>query len=164
MIQIKTTEHLLNEKIKNKEVRIAGGELISLEEALRRAYELDADLIQVSESNNVSICVIELYDKFLYNKRKAEKNKNKKTSKGGLKEIKLGLSIGEHDLSHKSKKAIEFVNNGYKVKVSIVLRGREINRENDAKDIIDRFTSLCNLSYDNAQRREGSTIYAIIKK
>lgn len=164
MIQIKTTEHLLNEKIKNKEVRIAGGELISLEEALRRAYELDADLIQVSESNNVSICVIELYDKFLYNKRKAEKNKNKKTSKGGLKEIKLSLSIGEHDLSHKSKKAIEFVNNGYKVKVSIVLRGREINRENDAKDIIDRFTSLCNLSYDNAPRREGSTIYAIIKK
>lgn len=164
MINIKSNEYLLNEDIKGDEVRIVGGELISKSKALEIAEDNSADLIEISNNKGIAICVIEQYSKFLYNKKKSEKNKPKNIQKSGLKEIKFGLCTGENDLLHKSKKVNEFLKDGYKVKVSISLRGREIARNKDAIKMVEEFTKLCGATYDKNPKLEGSVVFAILTK
>lgn len=125
----------LNNEIKNEMIRLTGegfdGEIVTLKEALQTASDLDLDLVLVSENNNVGICKIMNYEKYLYNLSKKPKNKVLEN-----KEVKLGPNMGSNDLEYRTKQIIEFLSKGHKVKLSMQFRGREMMFVDKGKELM----------------------------
>ena len=159
-------EFVINEEIKNKEIRISGEkDVISYTEAMQRAAEDGGDLIQISDNKGVSICVLEDLNKYIYQLKKREKESSKNKTKPGLKEIKLGINTGDHDMNHKAKKAVEIMDEGSKVKVSMFLSGREIVRANEGIEMVNKFIEKCMpCTYDKEPKLDGKIITAVIFK
>jgi translation initiation factor IF-3 len=109
------------------------------EAALKIAQERSLDLIEISPTSNPVVCRVANYDKFRYLLTKKEKEKRKHSKKLELKEIRLGVRTGEHDLAFKRQRAREFLKDGVKVKVEIVLRGREHTHRDLAREVINKF-------------------------
>ena len=161
-------DYVINNEIENDKIRISGEkDLISLKDALALASEQGVDLIQIAERDGTSICVLEELSKYIYQQKKRSKDasKAKAKTKTGLKEMKLGLNIGEHDMSHKAKKTIEMMEEGYKVKVSLYFSGREITRSKEGFEIVKKFIEMCNpCTYDKEPKLDGKIISAVIFK
>jgi translation initiation factor IF-3 len=122
---------LLNEKITAREVRLvddAGKQLgiVSITEALRLAREAELDLVEISPKTVPPVCKIMDYGKYKYQLAKKATEAKKKQTVIQLKELKLGLKIEEHDLAFKLKHIREFLDEGDKVKIIIMFRGREV--------------------------------------
>ena len=120
--------HKINQEITSPEVRLIGrGEpfVLSIIEAQKLANDEEKDLILINENQTPAIVKIEVYNKFLYELEKAEKEKKRNSNKSQLKEIQLSVNISDHDLETKSKKGREFLKDGDKVKVVISLKGRQ---------------------------------------
>ncbi len=139
----KKTRHKLNYDINFSEVRVVyqgGTEVFSLEEAISKAKSEDKDLILINENQNPPIVRIDDYNKFLYDLDKLEKERKKLSNKSQLKEIQLSASISDNDIKTKSKKAIEFLEDGDKVKVVLLMKGREKAHPERGELVILRFT------------------------
>jgi len=120
--------HKINQEITSPEVRLIGrGEpfVLSIRVAQKLANDEEKDLILINENQTPAIVKIEVYNKFLYELEKAEKEKKRNSNKSQLKEIQLSVNISDHDLETKSKKGREFLKDGDKVKVVISLKGRQ---------------------------------------
>jgi translation initiation factor IF-3 len=158
--------YLINDEITSKIIRISGEkDTMSLEDALNRANEEEVDLIQIAESNGTSICILESLSKYLYKQKKHEKEISKNKTKTSIKEIKLGLNIGDHDMNHKAKRAIEIMDDGDKVKVSLFLSGREILRSEEGISTVKKFIEKCMpCTYDKEIKLDGKIISAVIFK
>ena len=120
----------INEEIRAPQVRTINGNgealgIIPIEEALRMAQEQELDLVEVAPDADPPVCRIMDYGKYLFEKRK--KSKKSKTHTSALKEIKLRPKIGQHDFEFKSKHVARFLNDGDKVKATIMFRGREMD-------------------------------------
>ena len=131
--------HRINEEITNKKVRIVGstyeGEM-SLTEALNVAEEEGMDLVEMSDNNGVSICKLMNYSKFLYEQKKSKKGQKKAV----LKEIKMGCNIADHDIKVSAKKALNILNDGDKIKVMVIFKGRQIMFANEqGQEILEKF-------------------------
>lgn len=131
--------HRINEEITNKKVRIVGstydGEM-SLMEALNIAENEGMDLVEMSDNNGLSICKLMNYSKFLYEQKKAKKVQKKAV----LKEIKMGCNIADHDIKVSAKKALNILNDGDKIKVMVIFKGRQIMFANEqGKEILEKF-------------------------
>ena len=94
------------------------------------------------------VCRIINYDKYRYYLDKKEKEQRKVIKKVGLKEIRLGVRIGTHDLEFKRRKAAQFLKAGHKVKIELVLKGRERAHRELGRDVIDNF--LANLKEEDS--------------
>ncbi len=121
----------INERIRAREVRLIdedGGQLgvMSTYDAIRIARERDLDLVEVSPKAVPPVCKIMDYGKFKYQVAKKAAEAKKKQTVIQVKEMKLGLKIEEHDLQFKMKHIREFLEDGDKVKIIIMFRGREI--------------------------------------
>lgn len=123
---------IANEKITAKIVQVisfAGQNLgnIPLEEALFMAEEENLDLVMVSENSTKKIPVVKLMNlnKKIYEEKKKLAKSKKNQHEVKLKEIRISVKIGENDLRIKMKQASEFLIDGMKVKVVLVMRGRE---------------------------------------
>ncbi|MBA4417439.1 MAG: translation initiation factor IF-3 [Syntrophus sp. (in: bacteria)] len=121
----------VNEKIRVKEVRLidaVGTQLgvVPTIDALRMAKEQELDLVEVSPNAAPPVCKIMDFGKFKYQLAKKAQEAKKKQTVIQLKEMKLGLKIEEHDLQFKIKHMREFLEEGDKVKVIIMFRGREV--------------------------------------
>ena len=131
--------HRINEEITNKKVRIVGstyeGEM-SLTEALNIAEEEGMDLVEMSDNNGVSICKLMNYSKFLYEQKKSKKVQKKAI----LKEIKMGCNIADHDIKVSAKKALNILNDGDKIKVMVIFKGRQVMFANEqGQEILEKF-------------------------
>jgi len=144
--QIKEKKHKTNSEIRFSQVRVTGdigkGEIMSSYEAAKLAESLDKDLILISENSNPPVVRIDNYGKFLYEIEKREKESRKNQRKTELKEISLSVSIADHDLGVKSKKAIEFLEDGNKVKLTLLLRGRQHNMSEQGQVVMLKFATL----------------------
>ncbi len=121
----------INEKIKSKEVRLideTGKQLgiVQTFDAIRMARERDLDLVEVSPKATPPVCKIMDYGKYKYQIAKKAQEAKKKQTVIQIKEMKLGLKIEEHDLGFKIRHMREFLDDGCKVKIIIMFRGREI--------------------------------------
>ncbi|MBP5723126.1 MAG: translation initiation factor IF-3 [Bacteroidales bacterium] len=114
--------------------------VMSLWDARRLAEKMGLDLVEVSPSANPPVVKLCDYSKYLYELKKAEKNKNKNTTK--LKEISITANISEHDMQTKAKKVMEFIEDGDKVKVSLFLKGREVARRDELKKTLYVFIGM----------------------
>jgi len=121
----------INEKIRAREVRLIDDSgkqfgIVATIEALRMAREQDLDLVEISPKTNPPACKIMDYGKFKYQLAKKAHEAKKKQAVIQIKEMKLGLKIEEHDLAFKIKHMKGFLGDGYKVKVIIMFKGREV--------------------------------------
>jgi translation initiation factor IF-3 len=124
----KEKRHKTNSEVRFDQVRVVGdGEprIMSSFQASKIAQELGLDLILINESAVPPVVRIEDYSKFLYNLEKQEKERKKNSQNQQIKEIQLSPDIADNDLSVKTKKALEFLSRGDKVKVVLQLKGRQ---------------------------------------
>jgi translation initiation factor IF-3 len=137
---------LINNQIKANKVRVIDEEgknlgVFSLEEALRMAREHNFDLIQITDKVDPPVCRIFDYGKFLYQMKKKEKEKRKE--KGGeTKGIRLGFNISEHDMEIRAKQAREFLEEGKRIQIELILRGREKELADFAKEKMKKFVEI----------------------
>ncbi len=92
----------------------------------RWADELDLDLVEISPNASPPVVKIIDYNKFLYEKKRKEKEMKAKTAKTVIKEIRFGPNTDEHDFNFKLKHAKEFLEKGAKVKAYVHFKGRTI--------------------------------------
>lgn len=113
---------------------------MNLGEALQLAMERNLDLIQVTEKVEPPVCKIMDYGKYLYRERKKEKASTK--GHGELKGIRLGFGISQHDLAIKASLAEKFFKKGHRVRVELILRGREKALSGFAKEKMNQFLEI----------------------
>lgn len=121
-------EFKTNEQIRYPEVRVnhnGTSEILKIADAIAKAKDLGEDLILINEKAAPPIAVIMEYGKYLYKLKKAEADRKKASTQTETKEIRISLNIGEHDLGVKMKKIEEFINDGDRVKITMLLKGRE---------------------------------------
>ncbi|MCF7806672.1 MAG: translation initiation factor IF-3 [Simkaniaceae bacterium] len=121
----------VNREIRAPKVRVIGSDgkqigIISSMEAMRLAEEEGLDLVEISPNANPPVCKIVDYGKFRYQQTKKEKESKKSQHQIKVKEIKVKPNIDKHDLDIKLKHARDFIEKGYKVKVTCMFRGREV--------------------------------------
>ncbi len=164
---------LANRQIRAKEVRLideTGKQLgiVSLESALQKAEERHLDLIQVTEKVEPPVCKIMDHGKYLYQEKKKEKQIVKKQKGGELKGIRLGFNISQHDLEVRAHQTEKFLKQGNKVRIEMILRGREKALGNFAKEKINKFLEtlqpLCPYKVERELKREPRGFSMIIAK
>lgn len=113
--------------------------VFSREEALNLALEKGLDLIEVSPQAKPPVAKIIDFGKLQYRQEKAARKMKAKQKKIEIKGIRLTLKIGKHDLEIKTKQALKFLDQGHKIKVEMILRGRERAHLDLAREIIQNF-------------------------
>jgi len=105
--------------------------------AIQRAKKLRVDLVEVAPSAVPPVCKLINFKKFKYLEVKKEKEEKKGLKGGELKEIRLSPFIAKNDLKFRIKRASEFINAGYKVKIKVKFSGREITKKEFGLKLID---------------------------
>ncbi len=128
--------------IRAREVRLVGEEggpqIVSLEAAISLAKERGMDLVEISPDQEPPVVKIVDYSKFRFEQVKRAKEAKKRQKVVHVKEIKLRPSIDSHDFFHKIQHAKEFLENGDKVKFTIMFRGREIVHKELGFNVMER--------------------------
>ncbi|MPM10886.1 Translation initiation factor IF-3 [bioreactor metagenome] len=115
--------------------------IVSLREALAVAEEQGLDLVEISPTANPPVCKVVDYRKFLYDKKKKAKEQKAKATKIVVKELRLSPNTDDHDFNFKLKHAINFLQEGSKVKVDVFFRGRSIVYKEQGEIILLRFAN-----------------------
>ena len=110
----------------------------ALPEALDIAKELDLDLVEVAPMANPPVCRIMDFGKFKFDEAQRAKESRRKTVHVGIKEMKYRPKIGPGDFDTKTRQVGKFLNEGHKVKITIMFRGREVYHPEHGKRILDR--------------------------
>lgn len=129
--------------IQAREVRIIDEDksqvgILSIEEARDLAQERGLDLVEVAPQANPPVCRVMDYGKFLYEEHKKAQEAKKHQKNIPVKEIKFRPKISIHDYTFKIKHVQRFLRDGHKVKITIMLRGREKAKPELARAIMDR--------------------------
>ncbi len=135
---------MINEEIRDKEVRLIGPEgeqlgVVSATEAQKIADEKNLDLVKIAPQAKPPVCKIMDYGKHKFELAKREKENRKNQKVSNVKEVRLTPGIDTHDFETKLNQAIKFLKAGDKVKVSVRFRGREIAHSALGKDLLIRF-------------------------
>ncbi|NGX56077.1 MAG: Translation initiation factor IF-3 [Candidatus Anoxychlamydiales bacterium] len=133
----------INRQIRADKVRVINSDgsqagVMSLSEALNLAADKDLDLVEISSNAKPPVCKIIDFGKYKYQQLKREKEGKKSQHQVKLKEIKFKPNIDNHDFLTKEKHAKEFILKGYKVKVTLSFRGRQMLHTEQGKKIIQR--------------------------
>lgn len=122
--------HRINEKIRVPKVRLVGdnveADIYATNKALEMAEELGLDLVEISPNANPPVCKILDYKKFLYEKKKKEKEIKANAQKTVIKELRFGPNTDDHDFEFKAKHGENFLQEGSKVKAYVHFKGRAI--------------------------------------
>lgn len=137
----------INGEIRYPEVRVIGtnGEqlgVMSSRDAQLMARDAGVDLVEISAGAKPPVVKIIDWGKFQYQKMKELSKAKKKTRPSELKQMRLGLKIGENDLNIKIRKIKEFLDDGHRVKIMIVFRGREMAHKELGNELADRIIGL----------------------
>ena len=108
-------------------------------EALRLAHERNLDLVEVAPNAVPPVCRLLDFGKFQYEKQKKEREARRAQKIIEIKELRLKPRTGEHDIDTKVRRALSFLEDGSKVKVSVRFRGREITHPEIARDQLALF-------------------------
>ena len=159
------SELMINEQIRDKEVRLIGEEgqqlgIMSARDAQKLADEAGLDLVKIAPNAKPPVCKIVDYGKFKYEQTRKEKEAKKKQKVIEIKEIRLSPNIDTNDLNTKISAARKFISKGDRVKVTLRFRGREMAHMNTSKHILDDFAqALADVAViEKAPKVEGRSI------
>jgi len=134
----------VNEEITAKEVRVIGPDgtqlgIMDIKSALEKAEELELDLIEIAPQANPPVCRILNLSKYIYETQKKEKLQKKNQVQVIVKEIRLHPNTDTNDVEFKARHATEFLQQGNKVKVSVLFKGRELAYTEQGENLLKRF-------------------------
>ena len=134
----------INGEITASQVRLVGDNIAepgiySISQAVRMADELGLDLVEITAKADPPVCRIIDYQKYLYQQKKKAKEMKSNSAKVVIKEIRFGPNTDEHDFQFKLKHAIEFLQEGSKVKASVFFKGRSILYSEQGEKLLLRF-------------------------
>lgn len=160
----------INHFITAPEVRVIGDEgenfgLMSRSDALRAAMENNMDLIEVNPLANPPVCKMMDFGKFKYEQEKQARQQRSNAKKTDIKGIRLSLRIKGQDLEMRKNQAIKFFEEGDKVKVELMLKGRERAHADLARQIIQDFIkSLGDVHVEQPLTKMGGNLTVMIAK
>src|SRR5574344_2624818 len=138
-------QHRVNEQIHAREVRVVGegieSQVYPLYQALKLAEEHEMDLVETSQNAQPPVCRIIDYSKFLYQLKKKQKEQKAKQVKMEVKEIRFGPQTDDHDYNFKLKHAINFLEEGSKLKAYVFFKGRSILFKEQGEVLLLRFAN-----------------------
>lgn len=157
-----------NDRIRVPEVRVIGPDgsqwgILETRDALIRAKALGLDLIEVAPNNNPPVCRILDYGKFKYEEDKKSKGQQKSNA-SKFKEIKFHPSVDVGDYATKVRQGKDFLEKGFKVKVSLMFRGREMAYQDRGFEVVKRAIGELEEmgSLDSPAKIAGRTIIAMM--
>jgi len=122
-------------------------------DALDRAEEYGLDLMEVAPNSDPPVCKIVNYGKLKYEEKKKLQNSKKKQHVIKVKEIRFRPRIGEHDLMTKVNMGRKFLDEGFKLKITLMFRGRELARIDLGKDVmnkvLEKLSDVAEIEKDN---------------
>ncbi|MEQ8187057.1 MAG: translation initiation factor IF-3 [Candidatus Eremiobacterota bacterium] len=159
----------MNDRIRTKDVRLISdtGEqlgIVSIDDAKRIAEEKSLDLVEVSPTAKPPVCRLMDYGKFKYLQSKKDRDARKKTKTVEMKEVKMRPKIGLHDLQVKIKMVGRLLEEGDKVKVTVIFRGREVAYTGTATELLDNIAKEVEASgvVESKPKLEGKNMVMIM--
>ena len=163
----KTPKNRTNEMIRVSPIRLIGerGEqigVIETAEALKMAREQELDLVEISPKAEPPVCKLIDWGKFQYLQAKKDNDNKKKQKKTEVKGVRIRPSTGENDLNFKKNQAEKFLKKGNKVKIQIILRGREkafmdLAKQN-LRDFVDKIEIPIKIEQDVTKQFNGFNV------
>lgn len=139
--------------------------VMSRQDALNKAQELSSDLVLIAPKAVPPVAKIIDFKKFLYQEEKKEKDAKKGVKKGVVKDINLGLFIGQADLERMKRRSVEFLGDGHQVRINLLLRGRENAKRDMAFALVNKFiVSLGEVNISKEPKLEGKIVRAVVAK
>ncbi|CAD83419.1 translation initiation factor IF-3 [Candidatus Blochmanniella floridana] len=137
--------HRINREITIKKIRLTGADgkqigVVNFNEAIKQAEDLELDLVEISPNSDPPVCKIMNYGKFLYEKNKSTKEQKKKQKIIHIKEIKFRPGTDEGDYQVKLRNIIKFLNDGYKIKITLRFRGGELIHQQIGVRVLHRIS------------------------
>ncbi len=114
---------------------------MSRNDALKAAEDAGLDLVEISPQASPPVAKIVDWGKYQYQKMKELQRNRKRAKISELKQIRLGMKIGQHDLDIKLRKIQSFLEDGDKVRVQLLYRGRENAHQELGYDLMDKITN-----------------------
>ena len=111
---------------------------MSLQEALKKAEDMNLDLVEISPGAKPPVAKIIDWGKYQYQKMKDQQKNRRQAKSGDLKQMRFGLKIGAGDIEVKLKKIRKFLENGHKVRIQVVYKGREMAHKEIGYELIDK--------------------------
>jgi len=149
-------------------VRVVGegieAAIVSIREALAIAESKNLDLVEISPTANPPVCRVLDYKKFLFEQKKKQKEIKAKSAKVVVKEIRLGPNTDDHDFEFKLKHARSFLEEGSKVRVDVLFRGRSIVYKDQGELILLKFAQALEDvgKVENLPKLEGKRMMMMI--
>jgi translation initiation factor IF-3 len=153
--------------IRVPQVRLVGDNIevgvYSTQEALKMAQEQALDLGEISPNADPPVCKIIDYNKFLYEKKRKEKEMKAKSKASEVKEIRFTPNTDDHDFDFKAKHAEKFLKDGNKVKAYVQFKGRAIQFKERGELLLLKFAERLNDSgvLEGMPKMEGKRMLAI---
>ena len=138
--------------------------IMSLAEAKQIAHDSDLDLVEISPNASPKVCKIMNYGKYRYEQVKREKEAKQKQKVAEMKTVRIGLNISDHDMDYRAKQVKEFIEDGCKVKLNMMLRGRQNAYEANGIQTLNDFAQKVGdtVAVEKAPFREGRFINMIL--
>ena len=115
---------------------------MSLREALAAAEEAGLDLVEISPNANPPVAKIVNWGKYRYQKMKDQQRNRKLAKASDLKQMRFGLKIGQGDLEVKLRKVRKFLEEGHKVRIQVMYKGREMAHKEIGYELVEKITTL----------------------
>lgn len=160
-------EHRINERIRVPQIRLVGDNvtvgIYSTQEALKIAQEQELDLVEISPTADPPVCKVIDYKKFLYEKKKKEKEMKANSKQSEIKEIRFTPSTDDHDFNFKAKHAENFLKDGNKVKAYVQFKGRAIMFQDRGQLLLLKFAERLAEAgtLESMPKLEGKRMFAI---
>ena len=137
---------------------------MQVRDALHMAMEQHLDLVEIAPKAKPPVCRIMDFGKYRYEQQKREKEARKKQKVISIKEVKLRPNIEQHDFDVKLKNAVRFLEEGNKVKVTIMFRGRELSHPELGREILGRVAEQLkdSVSIERYAKLEGKNMIMIL--
>ena len=163
-------QYRVNNGIRSKSVRVIIGrgesdsKLLDIQDAIKLAREQGLDLVEVAPNHDPPVCRILDYGKFRFIQSKKAKEAKKFQTKVLVKDVRLRMRIGEHDMKSKEKRIRSFISSGFKVRIAVFFRGREMAYPEIAvnllKKLADELQDICII--DKAPSIEGRSLSIVL--
>lgn len=166
----KTRAHRINEAIPTEQVRVVdekGKQLgvMSKNKALSIARQRGLDLVEVAPDGKPPVCKLLNYDQFRYAQKKKTKDQKKKQKSQSCKEVWFRPGTADHDFNSKLKRIKAFLEEGNKVRIRVLFRGREATHPETGQAVLQKVIEQCKdmAKVELTQKQEPNNMVIIIR-
>lgn len=169
--RISSKDPRINEAIRASELRVIGEDgrqlgVLSRAEALKAAEAEGKDLVEVSPEASPPVAKIVNWGKYNYQRTKSAQKSRKNSKPLDMKQMRVGLKIGDHDLDVKLRKVSAFLEAGHKVKITVIYRGRELAHKELGFKLAERIIEHLgeNIAVDQPPQFAGRQLNFVVRR